>query len=84
MAPQPIAVTGATGFVGGRVARLLAEKKTHEDIVAELYLATLSRLPGAAEQEACRRLLAEAPDPKTFYEDLLWSLINSKQFLFVR
>jgi hypothetical protein len=29
-------------------------------------------------------LREENPDAKSFYEDLLWSLINSKQFLFVR
>jgi hypothetical protein len=68
----------------GRVARLLEAKKTHDQIVEELYLVTLSRRPSAAEQAACRRMLAQAPAAKSFYEDLLWSLINSKQFLFVR
>jgi hypothetical protein len=67
----------------GRVARLLAARRPHEAVVEELYLATLSRRPMPAEQDACRRLLAQAPDAKTFYEDLLWSLINSEQFLFV-
>ncbi len=68
----------------GRVARLLAAKKPHEEIVTELYLATLSRRPTPAEQATCRTLLAEFKDPRSFYEDLLWSLVNSKQFLFVR
>jgi hypothetical protein len=67
----------------GRVASLLASKKPHEEIVDELYLAALARRPTAAEQEECRRLRADAPDAKGFYEDLLWALINSKQFLFV-
>ena len=30
------------------------------------------------------KLLADAPDRRTFYEDMLWSLVNSKHFLFVR
>jgi hypothetical protein len=68
----------------GRIARLLAAKKNHEDIVTELYLATLSRRPNAQEQSVWRQALAEAPNPKMFYEDLLWSLLNSKHFLFVR
>jgi hypothetical protein len=68
----------------GRVARLLAAKKPHDDIVTELYLAALSRRPTAEERAACRKLLADAPAPQAFYEDLLWSLVNSKQFLFVR
>jgi hypothetical protein len=67
----------------GRVARLLAAKKPHEQIVSELYLATLCRRPTAQEQASCRKLFAETSDTKAFYEDLLWSLLNSKQFLFV-
>jgi hypothetical protein len=77
-------VTAKIGAAQGRVARLLAAKKSHDAIVNELYLATLSRLPSSHEQEVWRQQLAEASDPKAFYEDLLWSLINSKHFLFVR
>ena len=68
----------------GRVAKLLAAKKPHEEIVEELYLASLSRLPSSAEFATTKELLAESPSPKEFYEDLLWALLNSKQFLFVR
>jgi hypothetical protein len=68
----------------GRVARLLAAKKSAEDIINELYLATLSRRPSAHEQTVWRQHLAESANTKAFYEDLLWSLINSKHFLFVR
>jgi hypothetical protein len=69
---------------GGRVARLLAAKKPHDEIVNELYLATLCRRPTAAERATCHKLLAETKDARVFYEDLLWSLVNSKHFLFVR
>jgi hypothetical protein len=68
----------------GRVARLVAAKRPHDAVVEELFLATLSRRPSAAEQAACHSLRAQVGDAKTFYEDLLWSLINSKQFLFVQ
>lgn len=67
----------------GRIARLLTAQAPHEAIVTELYLATFSRRPTAEELALCQQLLTESPDPKTFYEDLLWSLVNSKQFLFV-
>jgi hypothetical protein len=67
----------------GRVATLLAEKKPHEEIVTELYLVTLCRRPSLQEIEATRGFLAESPTPQEYYEDLLWALINSKQFLFV-
>jgi hypothetical protein len=77
-------VTAKIGAAKGRIARLLAAKKAHDAIVAELYLATLSRRPTSREQAVWRQQLAETPDAKAFYEDLLWSLINSKHFLFVR
>jgi hypothetical protein len=68
----------------GRVAKLLAANKSDTEIVTELYLAALSRTPTAAELDAMLKLRAETKDAKGFYEDLLWSLMNSKQFLFVR
>lgn len=67
----------------GRIAQLVTEKKTHEDIVNELYMVTLSRRPTAGEIEASRGFLSSSPTPKECYEDLMWALINSKQFLFV-
>jgi hypothetical protein len=76
-------IAAKIGNPRGRIADLLAAKKPHEQIVEELYLASLSRRPTPAEQEECKKLLAEAGDARSFYEDLLWSLINSKQFLFV-
>jgi hypothetical protein len=77
-------VSTKVGSPQGRVAQLLAAKKPPEAIIAELYLATLSRFPTAAEQQTCLRLLAETADQRAFYEDLQWSLINSKHFLFIR
>jgi hypothetical protein len=77
-------VTAKIGAATGRVARLLAAKKSHDEIVDELYLATLSRHPSAREQTVWRQQRAETTDARGFYEDLLWSLLNSKHFLFVR
>lgn len=68
----------------GRVATLLAAKKPDAEIITELYLAALNRLPTAAEQAALLKVRGETADAKAYYEDLLWSLMNSKQFLFVR
>ncbi|MCH8828063.1 MAG: DUF1553 domain-containing protein, partial [Planctomycetes bacterium] len=67
----------------GRVARLLKAKTPHAAIVAELYLAALCRHPTQKEQAACRQILKESPNPRECYEDILWALMNSKQFLFV-
>ena len=66
-----------------RIGKLLANKTEHDDIVNQLYLATLIRPPSPQELAFSRELLKTSPNPKECYEDLLWALINSKQFLFV-
>lgn len=69
---------------GGRIEKLLAEKKSVDEIVTDLYYATLCRAPSQSELAAARQLLADYPTPKECFEDLLWALVNSKGFLFVR
>jgi hypothetical protein len=66
-----------------KVEQAAAEKKANEKIVSQIYLAALCRYPTAAETESAFKYLSQSPSPKEFYEDLLWALINSKQFLFV-
>src|SRR5262249_35967904 len=46
---------------GGRIARLLKENKSDQQIVEELCLAALGRLPGEKEQRVAKRLFAAAP-----------------------
>lgn len=65
---------------GSRVANLLKEKKSDAEIVDELYLAALARLPSARESEQIRQLLAESPSRKEGFEDLLWTLLNMAEF----
>ncbi|HYE98188.1 MAG TPA: DUF1553 domain-containing protein, partial [Planctomycetota bacterium] len=66
---------------GGVVKRLLAEKKTPEQIVDELFLRSLSRRPTDAE----RAKLLPSIDPKnlqTDLEDVFWAILNSNEFIF--
>lgn len=65
----------------GRVARLLAAGKNENEIVDELYLAALGRVPTAEEREGVVRLIAAAPSRKEGLEDLLWALLNSAEFV---
>ena len=67
----------------GRIAKLLAEKLPHEEIVQQLYLWTLARPATPAELEASLQFLDESPTRDECYQDLLWALVNSKHFLFV-
>lgn len=68
----------------GAVAKLLKEGKSHEEIVQQLYLLTLCRTPSAEELAESVVFLDESPSAAECYQDLLWALVNSKQFLFVR
>lgn len=68
---------------GGRCERLAKSDLPASEIVNELYLATFSRLPSPAESAT---LVAEFEKPniskRQLIEDLLWSMINSPEFLF--
>lgn len=66
----------------GRVAKLLAAKKSDEEIVEELYLVTLSRLPSPEEATRAQLSILQAPNRKEGCEDLLWALLNSREFMF--
>ncbi|MCC6507581.1 MAG: DUF1553 domain-containing protein [Pirellulaceae bacterium] len=77
-------ITSKIAAKTGRVAKLLEAKKSHEEIVRDLYLAALCRLPTQAEIAIASEILGESKSPAEAYQDLLWALINTKQFLFVR
>ena len=65
----------------GRVAKLLATGLKDAQIVEELYLATLSRMPTRREREVAGKHLAAANDRKEGVEDLLWALFNCSEFV---
>lgn len=67
----------------GRIAKLVADNRTDEAKIAELYLSTLSRRPTQEEIDTAKAVIASSPTPTEAYQDLLWALINSKQFLFI-
>jgi hypothetical protein len=66
----------------GRVARAVSAGMPPEALIEEFYLAALSRRPSAKEQAAALKLLRAAPSPREGAEDLLWSLLNTREFLF--
>jgi hypothetical protein len=53
-------------------------------IIEELYLSALARFPTPREQEAFTKLLQETPESerRLALEDMCWSLMSSKEFLF--
>lgn len=65
-----------------RIGKLVAAKKTDKEIVHELFLVTLSRLPNETEESAMLGHVSAATDRRRAWEDVHWALINSKEFLF--
>ncbi|HEX3869451.1 MAG TPA: DUF1549 and DUF1553 domain-containing protein, partial [Pirellulales bacterium] len=67
---------------GGVVARQLERKASSEQIIEELYLGTLCRKPTPAEIAKFVELSSPIADKREAFEDVLWALLNTKEFLF--
>ena len=67
---------------GGLIKARLDEKKTSDEIIEELYLRCFSRRPVEKELASLKSIQASAPNQKEFLDDLFWSLLNSREFLF--
>jgi hypothetical protein len=58
-------------------------RKTAPERIRELYLISLGRYPSESEQTiALEYLMQRADRLKEAYEDLVWGVVNSKEFLF--
>ncbi len=68
----------------GKIGKFFAEKERRplKDLVEELYLSSLSRLPSSDELTASTKYLDGESDKRQAVEDLLWTLLNSKEFMF--
>ncbi len=63
------------------LADLLARGQTDEQIVTALYERVLARKPTAQEHATCQRFIRKVGNRKEALEDVLWTLINSTEFL---
>jgi hypothetical protein len=68
---------------GQRIKRLLAAGKSDAEIVEEFYLAALSRLPTDGEKVKTLEYLSAKKDAREqAFQDVLWALLNTKEFMF--
>lgn len=65
-----------------RLGKLLATKMTDQEIATELYMVCMARSPVAGELNIVLKHVQKGPDRRKAWEDVLWALINSKEFLF--
>jgi hypothetical protein len=69
---------------GNRIEQLLSKNMPSEQIVEEAYLSALARFPTPDERRQLVKLLEAAPktEHRAAVEDLYWSLLSSREFLF--
>jgi hypothetical protein len=66
----------------GRIDTLFKGKASVPAIIEEIYLVTLSRPPSPEEVQKAESWIAKAATPPEGVQDLLWTLLNSREFLF--
>ena len=65
-----------------RLGALLAAKKSEGEMLAELYMVGLSRKPDAEESKAALAHVAKNADKRKGWEDVMWAILNTPEFLF--
>jgi hypothetical protein len=74
-------VNRAVSEPDNRLGQLVKAGRSNREIVEELFLASLCRLPSEEERAALLARIESAADRRTALEDVLWALLNSKEFL---
>ncbi len=64
------------------VSELLAQKKSPEVILDDLYIRTLARKPTEAERKKLNPMIASSATDRKTYDDIFWALLNSTEFSF--
>ena len=86
--PQSLMMMNSRNFRAGmaakgdtRLSKILSEHKDNREAVQQLYLAVLARDPSAQELDICLKYISEVKPRAEAYEDLMWSLLNSSEFI---
>ena len=65
-----------------RLGKLLTAKASEDDMLTELYYAALARPPFEDEKKLALAHVAKGTDKRKAWEDVMWALINTREFLF--
>lgn len=67
----------------GRVAKIAAGFGERDRQIEELYLWAVNRPPTDDELKTCMKYVEESPSVKEGLEDVMWSLLNTREFLLI-
>jgi hypothetical protein len=66
----------------GRIEKAMKAKRSTKELIEELYLVTVSRTPRDEEVSKTSEWVGSAKEQREGLQDLLWALLNSREFLF--
>ena len=67
---------------GNLIGKRIAEKKTPQQIIEDVYITSLSRKPTVKEMGALMKLVDAEPNKQLVLEDVFWSVMNSREYMF--
>jgi hypothetical protein len=74
---------GKTRDRKGRARQLARSTRPVDEAIDELFLSTLSRFPTADERALIGQTYSDlANQRERAFEDILWALLNSKEFIY--
>jgi len=65
-----------------RLTALLTSKKSEREVLEDLYFTALARAPESDEVAVALAHVAKAKDKRKGWEDVLWAILNTREFLF--
>ena len=78
---SPLVTRSVQARPGTMLGQLLASAGSPKEAVEVLYLKTLARRPNPKELSTCLRYLDTVGDRREGFEDILWGLVNSTEFI---
>ncbi len=75
-------MTTALNAPGGRLEKLAASDMTPAQMAEDIWLAAYSRRPKPEELSYVENYITTGADKKLAIEDVMWSVMNSKEFVF--
>ena len=75
-------VSGKVADPSSRIQSLIDNGASDQEMLFEFYTRALSRLPNAGASEKLLDYISSSDDRQKAWEDILWTILNSKEFIY--